>query len=86
MNRKVQLTAAMLGAGEVSRRSCWHGVKATYGCDTLQEALVAPDGTGAEAIEVLLVEDSPGDVRLTREEFKDAKVYINFTWLRIGLK
>jgi chemotaxis family two-component system response regulator Rcp1 len=26
-------------------------------------------------IEVLLVEDSPGDVRLTREAFKDAKVH-----------
>jgi len=31
-------------------------------------------GTDAEPIEVLLVEDSPGDVRLTREAFKDAKV------------
>jgi two-component system, chemotaxis family, response regulator Rcp1 len=28
-------------------------------------------------IEVLLVEDSVGDVRLTREAFKDAKVHIN---------
>src|ERR1700687_3082387 len=34
-------------------------------------------GTDAEPIEVLLVEDSPGDVRLTREAFKDAKVNIN---------
>jgi chemotaxis family two-component system response regulator Rcp1 len=34
-------------------------------------------GTDAIAIEVLLVEDSPGDVRLTREAFKDAKVLIN---------
>jgi two-component system, chemotaxis family, response regulator Rcp1 len=34
-------------------------------------------GAGAEPIEVLLVEDSPGDVRLTREAFKDAKVHIN---------
>jgi chemotaxis family two-component system response regulator Rcp1 len=33
-------------------------------------------GTSA-AIEVLLVEDSPGDVRLTKEAFKDAKVHIN---------
>jgi two-component system, chemotaxis family, response regulator Rcp1 len=32
---------------------------------------------GAVPIEVLLVEDSPGDVRLTREAFKDAKVHIN---------
>jgi two-component system, chemotaxis family, response regulator Rcp1 len=34
-------------------------------------------GTAAVPIEVLLVEDSPGDVRLTREAFKDAKVHIN---------
>src|SRR5580692_8290658 len=34
-------------------------------------------GTDTGAIEVLLVEDSPGDVRLTREAFKDAKVHIN---------
>jgi two-component system, chemotaxis family, response regulator Rcp1 len=34
-------------------------------------------GTNATAIEILLVEDSPGDVRLTREAFKDAKVHIN---------
>jgi hypothetical protein len=36
-----------------------------------------PTGTDAAPIEVLLVEDSPGDVRLTREAFKDAKVHIN---------
>jgi CheY-like chemotaxis protein len=29
------------------------------------------------AFEVLLVEDSPGDVRLTREAFRDAKVHVN---------
>ena len=28
-------------------------------------------------IEVLLVEDSPGDVRLTQEAFRDANVHIN---------
>jgi CheY-like chemotaxis protein len=31
----------------------------------------------AAPIDVLLVEDSVGDVRLTREAFKDAKVHIN---------
>ncbi|MEA3179358.1 MAG: hypothetical protein QOI59_2881 [Gammaproteobacteria bacterium] len=31
----------------------------------------------AEPIEVLLIEDSVGDVRLTREAFNDAKVHIN---------
>jgi chemotaxis family two-component system response regulator Rcp1 len=36
------------------------------------------DSTGGAApIDVLLVEDSSGDVRLTREAFKDAKVHIN---------
>ena len=34
-------------------------------------------GSGGIPIEVLLVEDSAGDVRLTREAFKEAKVYIN---------
>ena len=34
-------------------------------------------GTQNEAIEVLLVEDNPGDVRLTREALKDAKVHIS---------
>jgi chemotaxis family two-component system response regulator Rcp1 len=34
-------------------------------------------GVNAAVIEVLLVEDSPGDVRLTREAFKDAKMHIN---------
>jgi chemotaxis family two-component system response regulator Rcp1 len=34
-------------------------------------------GSNAAAIHVLLVEDSPGDVRLTKEAFKDAKVHVN---------
>jgi len=34
-------------------------------------------GGDALPLQVLLVEDSPGDVRLTREAFKDAKVHIN---------
>ncbi len=34
-------------------------------------------GTNAEAITVLLVEDSRGDVRLTKEALKDAKVHVN---------
>jgi chemotaxis family two-component system response regulator Rcp1 len=34
-------------------------------------------GKDAAPIEVLLVEDSPGDVRLTQEAFRDAKVHIN---------
>jgi chemotaxis family two-component system response regulator Rcp1 len=34
-------------------------------------------GTDSKAIEVLLVEDSPGDIRLTREAFRDAQMRIN---------
>jgi two-component system, chemotaxis family, response regulator Rcp1 len=37
----------------------------------------AVDWSRPGPLEVLLVEDSPGDVRLTREAFKDAKVHIN---------
>jgi chemotaxis family two-component system response regulator Rcp1 len=33
--------------------------------------------TGMAAFEILLVEDSPGDVRLTREALKDGKMHIN---------
>jgi CheY-like chemotaxis protein len=43
-------------------------------------------GTDAAAIEVLLVEDSPGDVRLTREAFKDAKVLINLNVAADGVE
>jgi chemotaxis family two-component system response regulator Rcp1 len=43
-------------------------------------------GTDATPVEVLLVEDSPGDVRLTREAFKDAKVHINLHVASDGAK
>jgi chemotaxis family two-component system response regulator Rcp1 len=39
--------------------------------------MIESTGTYPAPIEVLLVEDSVGDVRLTREAFKDAKVHIN---------
>jgi two-component system, chemotaxis family, response regulator Rcp1 len=43
-------------------------------------------GKDAAPIEVLLVEDSPGDVRLTREAFKDAKVHINLHVVSDGVE
>jgi chemotaxis family two-component system response regulator Rcp1 len=43
-------------------------------------------GSDAAAIEVLMVEDSPGDIRLTREAFKDAKVHINLHVASDGAK
>ena len=43
-------------------------------------------GMDAAAIEVLLVEDSPGDVRLTQEAFKDAKVHVNLNVASDGVE
>jgi two-component system, chemotaxis family, response regulator Rcp1 len=43
-------------------------------------------GTQSGAIEVLLVEDSPGDVRLTREALKDAKVHISLHVANDGIE
>ena len=43
-------------------------------------------GTVAGPLEVLLVEDSPGDVRLTREAFRDAKVHIKLNVASDGTK
>ena len=39
---------------------------------------------GPQPIEVLLVEDSPGDIRLTQEALKDAKIHINLHVARDG--
>jgi CheY-like chemotaxis protein len=42
------------------------------------------NGTSYVPIEVLLVEDSPGDVRLTIEAFKTAKMHINLQVVHDG--
>ena len=42
-----------------------------------------PDG---RAIEVLLVEDSPGDIRLTQEAFADAKIANNLQVVHDGIE
>jgi chemotaxis family two-component system response regulator Rcp1 len=39
---------------------------------------------GPQPIQVLLVEDSPGDIRLTQEALKDAKIHINLQVVRDG--
>jgi len=43
-------------------------------------------GIHAAPIEVLLIEDSPGDVRLTREALKDAKVHISLNVVSDGVE
>ena len=39
-----------------------------------------------EAVEILLVEDSPGDVRLTQEALKDSKLYNNLSVVPDGVE
>jgi len=39
-----------------------------------------------EPIDILLVEDNPGDERLTREALKEGKVYNNLYWARDGIE
>ena len=37
-------------------------------------------------VEILLVEDNPGDERLTREALKEGKVYSNLHWVKDGVE
>ncbi len=40
----------------------------------------------AAPVEILLVEDNPGDVRLTREALREGKVYSNLHWAKDGVE
>ena len=40
----------------------------------------------APPVEILLVEENPGDVRLTREALKEGKVYSNLHWAKDGVE
>ena len=42
--------------------------------------------TQSRPVEVLLVEDNPGDVRLTQEAFKDRRVFVNLTVASDGVE
>ena len=41
---------------------------------------------GSRPIEILLVEDNPGDVRLTKEALKEGKVYSNLHTVKDGVE
>ena len=41
---------------------------------------------GGEPVEILLVEDNPGDYRLTKEALKEGKVYNNLYWMKDGVE
>jgi two-component system, chemotaxis family, response regulator Rcp1 len=47
--------------------------------------MMESNGISGQPLEVLLVEDSPGDIRLTQEALKDAKVHINLRVARDGI-
>ena len=40
----------------------------------------------ARKVEILLVEDNPGDARLTREALMEGKVYSNLQWVKDGVE
>ena len=44
------------------------------------------DRKNAAPVEILLVEDNPGDVRLTKEALKEGKVYNNLHWAKDGVE
>ena len=44
------------------------------------------DNAGIKPIEILLVEDNPGDARLTLEGFKDARIRNNITVVEDGIE
>jgi chemotaxis family two-component system response regulator Rcp1 len=48
--------------------------------------MMRPIEVSTQPIEVLLVEDSPGDVRLTQEALKDAKVHIDLRVAQDGIE
>lgn len=41
---------------------------------------------GGRAVEVLLIEDNPGDIRLTQEAFKEGRVLVNLTVAMDGVE
>jgi len=47
---------------------------------------VANEDAAAPPVEILLVEDNPGDVRLTREALREGKVYNNLHWAKDGVE
>ena len=47
---------------------------------------MADRDTVAPPVEILLVEDNPGDVRLTREALREGKVYSNLHWAKDGVE
>jgi CheY-like chemotaxis protein len=41
---------------------------------------------GSRPVEVLLIEDNPGDIRLTQEAFKEGRVFVNLTVANDGVE
>ena len=45
----------------------------------MRQATAQVPRTQSRPVQILLVEDNPGDVRLTQEALKDGRVYVNLT-------
>jgi len=48
--------------------------------------LAAENENAAKPVEILLVEDNLGDMRLTKEALKEGKVYSNLHWVKDGVE
>lgn len=47
---------------------------------------MAEYGKVAPPVEILLIEDNPGDMRLTKEALREGKVYNNLHWATDGVE
>src|SRR5450631_4226611 len=47
---------------------------------------MAEKDEAARPVEILLVEDNPGDMRLTKEALQEGKVYNNLHWAKDGVE
>lgn len=48
--------------------------------------MVEINESSSRPVEILLVEDNPGDMRLTQEALKEGKVYNNLHWAKDGVE
>src|SRR5881397_733985 len=61
-------------------------VRARINVSVYDSARREDESMTSRTIEILLVEDNPGDVRLTLEVFKEGKVLNNFTVMSDGVE
>ena len=80
--RSSSATAAASG----SSRSRARAARSSSRCRNNQKEAAHGGHDEAAPVEILLVEDNPGDERLTREALKEGKVYSNLHWVKDGVE